>query len=292
MSETQTKGRFHFVGIGGIGMSGLAKLMLHDKCEVTGSDTEESVVTEELRQLGADIRIGHSSDNLKAELDAVVISAAIKDDNTELICARDRGLRIYKYAEMLGAIMDFYDGIAVCGTHGKSTTSAWLAFVLCQAGLNPNFIIGAEIPQLNSNSGAGGGNFFIAEACEYDRSFLNLHPKIAVLLNIEADHLDYYSGEKEIVGAFTDFVKGSRDDGVIIANGMDSNVMAAMEKLKFSQRCVTFGIGGDFDISAQKVKLVDGFYEFDILHGQQSLGRTRISLPGEHNVLNALAVVA
>ena len=292
MSESQAKGRFHFIGIGGIGMSGLAKLMLHDECEVSGSDTEDGAITEELRQLGADIRIGHSGDNVKPELDAVVISAAIKDDNSELICAREQGVRIYKYAEMLGAIMDFYDGIAVCGTHGKSTTSAWLAFVLRKAGLKPNFIIGADIPQLNSNSGAGGGKFFIAEACEYDRSFLNLHPKIAVLLNIEADHLDYYSGEKEIVGAFTDFVKGSRDDGVIIANGMDSNVMEAVEKLKFSQRCVTFGIGGDFDISAQKVQLVDGLYEFDILHGQQSLGRTRISLPGEHNVLNALAVVA
>ncbi len=292
MSESQTKGRFHFTGIGGIGMSGLARLMLHDKCEVTGSDQEDSVITEELRQLGADIRIGHSSDNLKPELDAVVISAAIKEDNCELICARQQGLRIYKYAEMLGAIMDHYDGIAVCGTHGKSTTSAWLAFVLNQAGLDPSFIIGADIPQLSSNSGAGVGNFFIAEACEYDRSFLNLHPKIAVLLNIEADHLDYYSDEKEIVAAFTDFVKGSRDDGVIIANAMDSNVMEAAKKLKFSQRCVTFGIGADCDISAQNVQLVDGFYEFDILHGQQCLGKTRISLPGEHNVLNALAVVA
>jgi UDP-N-acetylmuramate--alanine ligase len=164
--------------------------------------------------------------------------------------------------------------------------------VLSEAQLKPNFIIGADIPQLSRDLGAGGGNLFVAEACEYDRSFLNLHPKIPVLLNIEADHLDYYSGEEEIVAAFTDFVKGSRDDGVIIANGMDSNVMEAVDKLKFSQRCVTFGIGGDFDISAQNLKLVDGFYEFDILHGGQSLGRTRISLPGEHNVLNALAVVA
>jgi UDP-N-acetylmuramate--alanine ligase len=290
MSELQ-EAKFHFIGVGGIGMSGLAKLMLRDGCAVTGSDQEDSSAVEEIRRLGADIKIGHSRENIVMPVNAVVISAAIKEGNPEYDFACEQGCRIYKYAEMLGAIMDQYDGVAVCGTHGKSTTSAWLSFVMREAGLDPNFIVGADIPQLSSNSGAGGGRFFIAEACEYDRSFLNLHPKVAVLLNIEQDHLDYYADEAEIVEAFREFVKGVRDDGVIIANGADANVMSVVDKLKFSQKLLTFGIGAGFGISAQKLRLVGGFYEFDVFHGESHLGRVRIGLAGEHNVLNALAVI-
>ncbi|GAI53725.1 unnamed protein product, partial [marine sediment metagenome] len=183
-------------------MSGLAKLLIKNKAIVAGSDQTASGVTDKLCQLGADIKIGHNEDNLRTKTDAVVISAAIKEDNPELKLARKRGYKIYKYARMLGKLCNCYDGIAVAGTHGKSTTSGWLTYCLKQAGIDPNFIIGAEITQLGSSSGVGDGKYFVAEACEYDRSFLNLKPKIAAILNIEADHLDYYKNEEEIVDAF------------------------------------------------------------------------------------------
>ena len=159
-------------------MSGLAALLIKNKAIVSGSDQTDSEVVHNLCRKGADIRIGHNAENLNPQTDAVVISAAIKDDNPELKLARQRGYKVYKYAQMLGQLMDCYEGIAVSGTHGKSTTSGWLTYVLKEASLEPNFIIGALVSQLGSSSAAADGKYFVAEACEYDRSFLNLKPKI------------------------------------------------------------------------------------------------------------------
>jgi len=284
--------KYHFIGAGGVGMSGLAKLVMENGGIVTGSDQEESVVIQELCGLGGDVKTGHQSSNLPEDVDAVVISAAIKDDNPELVAARKNGCKVYKYARILGRLMDCYTGIAVCGTHGKSTTGGWLTFVLKQAGVLPNFIIGADILQLGGSSGAGGGKYFIAEACEYDRSFLNLHPGIAVILNIEQDHLDYYKDEDEIVGAFEDFTKGILDGGVIIANGQDPNVAKVLKKIKPCVAVRTFGLDPKFDFYPENIQLVDGLYHFDICCQGKTLGRTSISLPGDHNILNALAVTA
>jgi UDP-N-acetylmuramate--alanine ligase len=284
--------RFHFIGAGGIGMSGLAKLLMKNGAIVTGSDQEDSSVAAELVHLGADIKIGHAAGNLKMPVEAVVMSAAITARNPELAAAGERGCKIYKYAEMLGELMDGYRGIAVCGTHGKSTTSGWLSFVLDRAGLSPSFIVGADIRQLGGSSGVGEGNLFVAEACEYDRSFLNLHPKIGIILNIEQDHLDYYRDEAEIVEAFGDFVSGVREKGVLIANGMDGNVRRVLERLGQGREYKTFGLEGDFDFSARNVELVEGFYKFDVYQKGGLLGRVRISLAGKHNVVNALAVIA
>jgi len=294
--------KFHFIGAGGIGMSGLAKLLIKNKAIVTGSDQTASGVTDRLCQLGADIKIGHNENNLSAETDAVVISAAIKEDNPELKLARKRGYKIKKYARMLGILCNCYDGIAVAGTHGKSTTSGWLTYCLKEAGLEPNFIIGAEITQLGSSSGVGDGKYFVAEACEYDRSFLNLKPKIAAILNIEADHLDYYKNEEEIVDAFGEFALGVKPGGVLIANGTDLNVAKVIGKLPADLRCETFGLDKSCPFSkgrdkkcnfyAQNIQLKDGLYAFDVYHNDELLGATKIALPGRHNILNALAVVA
>ena len=273
-------------------MSGLARLMLKNNAAVSGSDMEDSDVIGKLRSLGAEITTGHDTDNLPDALEAVVISAAITEDNPELAAARRRGCKVYKYAEMLGELMDCYDGIAVCGTHGKSTTSAWLAHLLTLADADPSFIVGAEIPQFYSSSGAGDSDIFIAEACEYDRSFLNLHPEIGVILNIEQDHLDYYKDEDEIVSAFTDFAAGIRPTGVLIVNGHDANVARVLNALEDDRTCVTFGLDAACDFNARNITLEDGLYEFDVYHQDNFLGRTRISLPGEHNILNALAVIA
>ena len=284
--------RFHFIGAGGIGMSGLAQLLIKRSGIVSGSDQTASDVTEKLCEMGAGIKIGHSTKNLNPETDAVVISAAIKEDNPELKLARQKGLKVYKYAQMLGELMNRYDGIAISGTHGKSTTSGWLVYLLKQAGLDPNFIIGAEITQLDCSSGVGNGKFFVAEACEYDRSFLNLKPKIACILNIEADHLDYYKDEAEIVEAFEDFARGIKPNGVLIANGQDPNVAKVSRQLPSDRRCETFGLDEDCNFYAQNLQLNNGLYTFDIYHNSKLLGATKITVAGKHNVLNALAVTA
>jgi UDP-N-acetylmuramate--alanine ligase len=192
---------------------------------------------------------------------------------------------------MLGELMSCYDGIAISGTHGKSTTSGWLTYCLQQAGVEANFIIGAKINQLGSSSGVADSRYFVAEACEYDRSFLNLKPKIACILNIEQDHLDYYKNEDEIVEAFGQFALGTKPDGVVIANGQDANVAKITSQLAGTPGCQTFGLDENCNFHAENIALNDGLYTFDIYHNGELLGATRISVPGKHNILNALAVV-
>jgi UDP-N-acetylmuramate--alanine ligase len=290
--------RFHFIGAGGIGMSGLAQLLIKNEAIVTGSDETLTDVINELRKRGAEITIGHRDRNLKLGTNAVVISAAIKENNPELKLARDRGYKVYKYAQMLGKLMDCFEGIAVCGTHGKSTTSGWLTYVLKEASLEPNFIIGALVSQLGCSSAAAEGKYFVAEACEYDRSFLNLKPKIACILNIEQDHLDYYKNEDEIVEAFREFALGVRPQGVLIANGQDANVAKIITDSRFCDNdkavgCETFGFNENCNFHAGNITLLDdGLYAFDVYHNDTLLGATRLSIPGEHNILNALAVTA
>ncbi len=284
--------RFHFIGVGGIGMSGLAALLMNNKAIVTGSDQMDNEVVDNLCRKGADIRIGHNAGNLGPQIDAVVISAAINEDNPELKQAREKGYKVYKYAEMLGELMNGYDGIAVSGTHGKSTTSGWLIYLLKQAGIDTNFIIGAEISQLGGSSGVADSRYFVAEACEYDRSFLNLKPKIACILNIEQDHLDYYKDEDEIVETFGQFAFGTKPNGLVIANGQDKNAAKIIRQLGTDLRCETFGLDENCNFYAKNIALNDGLYGFDVYHNGTLLGTTKISLPGRHNILNALAVVA
>jgi UDP-N-acetylmuramate--alanine ligase len=284
--------KFHFIGAGGIGTSGLAKLLMKHAAIVSGSDMSESSVVDMLRQGGADIKIGHRADNLAGNIDAVVISAAVKEENPELVAAKRQGCKIYKYAQMLGDVMSYYSGIAVSGTHGKSTSSAWLAYVLENAGLEPSFIVGADIPQLGGSSGAGNGKLFVAEACEYDRSFLSLHPKVAVILNVEADHLDYYKDEAEIVEAFCDFANGTVSGGTVVVNGEDANAAKVIASLPDGQEYVTFGLDKKCTFRAETIEKANGCYAFDVWQGQKRLGRTHISVPGMHNVYNGLAVIA
>ena len=284
--------RFHFIGAGGVGMSGLAQLLIKNKALVAGSDQTPGEVVDNLRRIGADIKIGHKSENLSPETEAVVISAAIKDNNPELKLAHELGYKVYKYADMLGELMNRYEGIAISGTHGKSTTSGWLVHLLKQAGVDTNFIIGAKISQLDSSSGVADSEYFVAEACEYDRSFLHLKPKIACILNIEQDHLDYYRDEDEIVEAFGDFALGTREGGMVIANGQDANVIKIIRRLDADLPCETFGLDDSCNFYVENIALNDGLYAFDVYHNGKLLGATNISLPGRHNILNALAVIA
>lgn len=284
--------RFHFIGAGGVGMSGLAQFLIEKHAVVTGSDQSASAVTSRLARLGADISVGQSADNIKPGTEAVVVSAAVKEDNPELQQARRLGCRVYKYAQMLGELMNHFESIAVSGTHGKSTTSGWLAYCLKQAGVDTNYVVGADVCQLGASSGSGDSSFFVAEACEYDRSFLNLRPQVACILNIEADHLDCYRDEADIIDAFHQFAQGCKPDGLIVANGQDRNVTKVLERLGRGRRIVTFGFSPKCTIYPRNIEPYRGSYRFDVFLEGRRLGSTKLSLPGRHNILNALAVTA
>jgi len=293
VSRPQVAGmRFHFVGIGGVGMSGLAQFLLEKHAIVSGSDRAASAVTERLAQLGADIHIGHDQANLSDPIDAVVVSAAIGPDNPELQRAREQGARVYKYAQFLGEIMGHFEGIAVGGTHGKSTTSGWLVHCLKEAGVDTNFVVGANISQLGVSSGAGDSEFFVAEACEYDRSFLNFRPQVACILNVEQDHLDCYRDEADILDAFYQFALGTVPSGLVVANGDDPNVAKVIQRLDGERDVVTFGFDEQCDFSARNLRKRRGLHSFDVFQNGHRLGSTAVSLPGRYNVLNGLAVVA
>lgn len=279
-------------------MSGLAKLLLKNGATVSGSDMCQSIITDSLISMGAKINIGHRAENLAESVEVVVISAAVKEDNPELVEAKKRNLKIHKYAQFLGIVIDCFKGIAVCGTHGKSTTSGWLSYVMEKAGASPSWIVGADVLQLGDSNGVGGGEHFIAEACEYDRSFLNLRPAIEVILNIEQDHLDYYKDEAEIIEAFGEFAGNVREAGVIVANGMDINVQRALKPLveqirntKSEIRVDRFGFGDEFEIHPANISEKAGLSEFDVIYRGENIGRAKVSLPGHHNILNCLAVV-
>jgi len=284
--------RFHFIGAGGVGMSGLARFLLENRAIVTGSDRTASAVTSRLNRSGAAIHIGHHADHLPPEVDTVVITAAIREGNPELQLARQRGCRVVKYAQLLGELMDRYEGIAVSGTHGKSTTSGWLVHCLQSAGVDVNFVVGADIVQLGTSSGSGSSEFLVAEACEYDRSFLNLSPTVACILNVERDHLDCYRDEADIIDAFYQFSLGSKPDGWVVANGQDANVARLMERLADQRPVVTFGLEANCTFCARNVREQDGFYDFDVSQDGSDLGHVELSVPGLHNVFNGLAVVA
>jgi len=283
---------WHFIGIGGCGMSGLAQVLKQRGHTVTGSDVQSSEVTDKLITMGIKVSIGHCIDNITAQLDHIVISAAVKWTNPEVMQAKRIGIQIYKYAELLGHLSREIKTSAIAGTHGKSTTSGWLSYLLVKANVKPNFVIGADVAQLNgASSGAGSGDCLVVESCEYDRSFLNLSPFVATLLNIEADHLDYYSGLSEIMGAFSEFTNGIVSGGTLIGNGDDPNTVAIVNAYQGNSEL--YAINDKRALwKAKNLSYETGFGCFEIMRGDQSLGRVKLSLPGAHNVSNALAVAA
>ncbi len=281
----------HFVGIGGCGMSGLAAFVLNEGARVSGSDVRAGAVTQRLACLGATVHVGHAAENVPPEADTLVASAAVQGDNPELVEAHRRDIRVEKYAVFLGRLMALREGIAVSGTHGKSTTTAMLAFVLREAGLDPSFVVGADVPQLGGGSRAGQGRHFVAEACEFDRSFHNLSPRAAAVLNVDEDHLDCFPGGiAEIRAAFRTFASRVAPDGLLIVNGADPDTADAARGLE--RPVTTFGMGGAYDWRAENLEEHTGCYAFDVYRGADVYARMQLSLPGRHNVLNALAAAA
>jgi UDP-N-acetylmuramate--alanine ligase len=283
--------RIHLIGIGGSGMCGLAGVLLRCGANVTGSDATPFAAQRRLEELGARIALGQAQINVPRDCDMVVYSAAIKDDNPELAEAKRRGLVRMKYSEMLGQVMRLRTGIAIAGTHGKSTTTAMTAFVLRQAKCDPTFVVGANVPQLEGSCGVGDGEHFVVEACEYDRSYLNLLPKFSAILNIEEDHLDCFSNLDEITEAFRAFAGLVPADGVIIANADDASVSKAVKNAR--GRVETFGLNDTAHWRAINVSHHLGCYEFDVHKQGEFFLHARLDfLPGLHNVLNALVATA
>jgi UDP-N-acetylmuramate--alanine ligase len=281
--------KIHFVGIGGIGMSGIAEVLLNLGYKVSGSDLRQSDTTERLASLGGEIFIGHARENL-LNVDVVVTSTAVRADNPEVLAAQERMIPVIPRAEMLAELMRMKYGIAIAGTHGKTTTTSMVATVLTHGGIDPTIVIGGKLNTLGTNAKLGQGKFLVAEADESDGSFLKLSPTIAVVTNIDADHLDFYSGIEEIKDTFVDFINKVPFYGMAVLCLDDRNVAEVIPRVK--KRFVTYGLSSQADIRATHIRLAGNSTSFVAHYKGYRMGDVSFRMPGAHNVLNALACIA
>lgn len=290
ISRLQAGMAVHMIGIGGTGMRGAAAILLRRGLVVSGSDQNDSAEVRKLAAEGVRIRTAQSADALPEHCDLVVYSAAIKDTNPELMAARERGLTVIKYAQLLGLLMADRMGIALAGTHGKSTTTAMTSFILREAGFDPCFVVGAQVPQLGGSSGVGDGQHFVVEACEFDRSYLNLHPRLAAILNVEEDHLDYYRDLDEIVESFSSFARRLPADGLLVVNADSPHAMKAAQAAVAPLE--TFALNTRARWNAAILGQKRGCYRFTVLRDERPLTDVELAIPGLHHVSNALAAMA
>ncbi|MDA8165728.1 MAG: UDP-N-acetylmuramate--L-alanine ligase [Desulfobacteraceae bacterium] len=280
----------HFVGIGGIGMSGIAELLLNLKYQVSGSDLRETDITRRLARLGGTVRLGHRGEWV-AGADVVVTSSAVRADNPEVAAAREALIPVIPRAEMLAELMRLKKyGIAVAGSHGKTTTTSMVGWVLGQAGLDPTVVIGGQVNSLGTNAKLGDGEFLVAEADESDGSFLKLSPVVEVVTNIDLEHLDHYADLDEIKAAFLAFIDKIPFYGAAVLCLDDLNVASLLPQIR--KRVITYGMTTQADIHAREVVTAGLSSEFEVYRGNTGLGHIRLSLPGLHNVANSLAAVA
>ncbi len=282
--------RIHFVGIGGSGMSGIAEVLVNLGYQVSGSDLAENAATRRLAQLGAKVNLSHEAKNV-AGADAIVVSTAVRSDNPEVIEARARRIPLVPRALMLAELMRLRQGIAIAGTHGKTTTTSLVASVLAEGGLDPTFVIGGRLTAAGSNARLGGGEFIVVEADESDASFLHLQPVIAVVTNIDADHMDTYQHDfARLKQAFVNFLQNLPFYGSAILCADDPQVR---EILPFvSKPVVTYGLAADAAVRAEAVEHAAGAMRFRALREGLAPLEMTLNLPGQHNVLNALAAIA
>jgi UDP-N-acetylmuramate--alanine ligase len=282
--------RVHFIGIGGSGMSGLARMLLDSGAIVSGSEPRPNATSLDLGRRGAQISRDQLGELLSAEIDLVVRTAAVPDSNMELDAARKLGLRHVKYAELLGQVMQERFGVAVAGTHGKSTTTAMIAFALTKLGMEPSFVVGGTVPQLGGGSHSGSSRLFVAEACEFDRSFHHLRPRVALITNIEEDHFDCYADLEQIVEAFGHFARQVPSDGVLIVHGNDPSVANAVRGAMAQVQ--TVALGAEATWSTDLIGAERGCYFGRILREGDPVAELRLSVAGQHNLYNATAAVA
>ena len=279
--------KIHCIGIGGIGLSAIAEILLSRGYEVSGSDMKESAETVRLASKGARVFIGHRAENAD-EADLLVFSAAVGHDNPEMKRAEERGIPILSRAQMLGLLMQEYENsIAVSGTHGKTTTTSMVSLILDRAKLEPTILVGGNLAEIGGNVKVGHSRYFITEACEYMDSFLSLKPKIEIILNIDSDHLDYFKDIDHIVSSFDKFAHLVPASGTIIAYDANPFVNQVIRNL---DNVVTFGLSENCDYYAANIQFnEEGMPAFDVCHDGQLLSRVQLAVPGEHNILNALA---
>ncbi|HHT63513.1 MAG TPA: UDP-N-acetylmuramate--L-alanine ligase [Clostridia bacterium] len=286
-----TKVPIHFIGIGGAGMSGIAKILLQLGAKISGSDLKESETIIHLREMGAKINIGHDPDNIGADIRTVVYSSAIPQDNPEMQEAKKRGIEILARAEMLARLMARQESIAVAGAHGKTTTTAMISLMLELNDMDPTIIIGGDLRQIGSNAKLGRGKYLVAEADESDGSFLKLFPKIAVITNIENDHLDYYRTVKNIVNAFVRFLEQIPADGFAVIC-LDNEELVKI-KNTVPANYVTYAINTEgADYTARNLSFHGTKSNCEVYYHQEKIGILELNVPGKHNISNALAAVA
>ena len=279
----------HFVGIGGIGMSGIAEVLHNLGYHISGSDLKETEVTRRLQGLGCEISYGHRKENVK-EADVVVVSSAVRKDNPEVDVAEQRLIPVIPRAEMLAELMRMKYGVAIAGTHGKTTTTSLIATVLAAGGLDPTVVIGGRLNSIGSNARLGQGEYLVAEADESDGSFLKLMPTLAVVTNIDPEHLDYYHGIEEIKETFLGFLDKIPFYGLAVLCLDHPNIQSLIPRLK--KRFTTYGLTTQADFQAKEIVFQELSTSFDVLHHQREIGRLTIRMPGIHNVYNSLATLA
>ena len=266
--------KVHFIGIGGSGLSALAGIFKEMGKSVTGSDSTDSPAIQKLKNMGIEIRIGHDGKKIEEDTDLVVYTQAVNEDNPELIAAKKMGIHVYSYPQALGDLTKNYRTVAVCGTHGKTTTTGMIASALIDCGFDPTVLVGSDIHELgNGNARLGKGEWLVIEACEYKRAFLNYEPDYIVLTNLEPDHFDYYKTFKDYIKAFKEFIEKLPESGMLIANTDDEEVRNLIGDLK-NINIVSYGKSAEAD------------YDF------QKTGELNLAIPGEHNRMNALAAFA
>ena len=299
----QIEGPLHLIGIGGIGMSGLARILLARGARVSGSDVKDSRELDSLRALGAVIFVGHHPEHLErnilGQIKLVVISSAIRSSNQELIAAHQLGIPVITRAELLAQLMSGYRGIAVAGTHGKTTTTSMLTVTMQHIGLDPSFAIGGSLNESGANAHQGSGDFFIAEADESDGSFLRYQPEIAIVTNIELDHLDYFKTLESLDEAFQNFVRTVQD--AVIACSDDAGVRRLIayfeaakkrgSKFETYPKFITYGVNDAADLRITAIERIGGGMEAELHWRGEPVGALRTGVPGVHNVLNAAAVI-
>ena len=282
-------GSFHFVGIGGNGMAPVAEILLSRGARVSGSDKTQTDMTRRLSELGARVHVGHRADQV-GMVDAVIISTAISPENPELLAARRRGIPVVHRGEALAGIMRGFQGIAVGGSHGKTTTTSMIAHVLTQGGLDPTCVVGGRVAGFGGNARVGKKPYFVAEADESDGSFLKIAPHVAVVTNIDQEHMDYYQSFEQLKEAFVRFLSSVPPDGLAVACLDDPELSKLLPSLHVPR--MTYGFGADADVVASDVSGEGLSTQFSVHLRGKDLGTFNLNVPGLHNVLNALAAIS
>ena len=283
--------RGHLVGIGGVSMSSLAEVLYGMGLIITGSDMNETANVRNLREHGIPVISGHHAENITDDVEFVVRTAAVHDDNPEIVAAREKGIPVFERTQAWGAISkDYANALCISGTHGKTTTTSMCTHILMAADKDPTVMIGGTLPLLNAGHRVGRGNTIVMEACEYYNSFLSFHPTVAVVLNIEADHLDFFKDLEDVKHSFHEFVCRTPEDGYIVANADDKNAMDAVSGT--GRKIMTFGLNSNADVYAEDVTYLGANSHFNVMYKGKKFTDVTLHVPGVHNVKNALAATA